>query len=71
MKQSDLFRENANGCLQLDGKAPDHGFVRIPQAPRPSENGAANVWEEDAPWGTVKRQSGQDSSFSLRELVTN
>jgi hypothetical protein len=29
MKQSDLFRENANSCLQLAKKAPDHGFVRI------------------------------------------
>jgi hypothetical protein len=47
MKQFDLFRENANNCLQIAEKAPDHGFVRILQTRRPIENGAANVLEED------------------------
>ena len=47
MKQFDLFRENANSCLQFAEKASDHGFVRMLQTRRPIENGAANVLEED------------------------
>jgi hypothetical protein len=50
--------------MPLAEKAPDHSFVRIPQARRPIENGAANVWEADP--RLVERHSGQNSSLSLR-----
>jgi hypothetical protein len=53
------------------GKAPDHSFVRILRTRRPIENGAANFWEENSRQAIVERQSDQNSSLDLRELITN
>jgi hypothetical protein len=46
------------------------GFVPV-QTRRPIENGATKISEEDSQLAIVKRQSGQNSSLGLRELVTN
>jgi hypothetical protein len=57
MKQSDLFRENANSCLLLEEKATDHGFVRILQTRRPIENG-------------VRSKDGYFSVAPIRSAIT-
>jgi hypothetical protein len=57
MKQSDLFRENANSCLQLAEKAPGHGFVRILQ----------NVGERPL-WCAFRTHDGHRSPISFRRV---